>query len=287
MSMGQVLDMRRTEPHVEPLTGLTPWEVCQRLADQKHLLFLDSAQRSELGRYSYVSADPPHVITSQRGWISVNGRFEAIADPLMALADRLADFTCEPIDELPPFQGGAAGVFGYELCHHIEVLPRPQHDDFGMPDLAVGIYDWVIAFDHMTEQAWLISTGYPENDPRQRDDRARQRADEVKRWLDRRAPIVSRCSVDPIAIETPQFPADGHPGLTSNFAKQQYLDTIARAIEYIHAGDCFQVNIAQRLMTPARLAPLDLYARLRELSQRHGDRFTPDTGWHELIKQEG
>jgi para-aminobenzoate synthetase component 1 len=63
-------------------------------------------------------------------------------------------------------------------------------------------------------------------------------------------------------IETPQFAAE-HAALTSNFTRARYLATIGRAIEYIHAGDCFQVNIAQRLMTPARVPPLDLYGKLR------------------------
>jgi para-aminobenzoate synthetase component 1 len=134
------------------------------------------------------------------------------------LAERLASFVMEPVKELPPFQGGAAGLFSYDLCHHIERLPRPQHDDFAIPDLAVGIYDWVIAFDHQAGHSWLLSSGYPETDPHRRWQRAKQRAD---------------------------------------------LETIARAIEYVHAGDCFQVNIAQRLLTRAQFAPLELYGKLR------------------------
>jgi para-aminobenzoate synthetase component 1 len=55
----------------------------------------------------------------------------------------------------------------------------------------------------------------------------------------------------------------GLPGLTSNFNRDGYLETIRRAVEYVHAGDCFQVNVAQRLLYPANLAPLELYGRLR------------------------
>jgi para-aminobenzoate synthetase component I len=64
-------------------------------------------------------------------------------------------------------------------------------------------------------------------------------------------------------IETPQFPVDAHPKLTSNRDRATYLRMIERAIEYIRAGDCFQVNIAQRLQMPATIAPLDLYEKLR------------------------
>src|SRR5262245_22584137 len=135
--MSSVVAMPRTEPHVEPLRGLTAWEVCQRLADCKHLLFLDSApphpqalspggaRGEKLGRYSFVCAEPACWLTSHQGWVSENGKFIGVADPLLVLADRLASFASAPIDGLPPFQGGAAGLFSYDLCHHFEVLPRP------------------------------------------------------------------------------------------------------------------------------------------------------------------
>ena len=287
--MSSVIDSPRTEPSVEELTGLTPWEVCQRLADQKYLLFLDSAQApsppaplpeeegGSLGRYSFVAADPVGVLKSHRGWISENGRFAGVADPLTVLADRLTSFPCESIAELPPFQGGAAGLLSYDLCHHFEVLPRPIYNDFSTPDFALGIYDWVVAFDHGAERAWLLSSGYPEPDPRRRRQRARQRGEQVKRWLDRGPVAYAHPAAntrrlagdDPICIETPQFPVDALPGFTSNFDRVNYLRTVARAIEYIHAGDCFQVNIAQRLLTPAAsrwLTPtgsLGLYEKLR------------------------
>src|SRR5262249_31144627 len=53
-------------------------------------------------------------------------------------------------------------------------------------------------------------------------------------------------------------------GLTSNLDRAEYLAAVRRAIEYVHAGDCFQVNLAQRLLYPADVAPLELYERLRQ-----------------------
>lgn len=263
--MSSVVAVERAVPHVEPLAGLTAWEACRRLADQRRLLFLDSAtQGGELARYSFVTADPATWLTSHHGWISENGRFAGVADPIHLLRNRLAEFPLEPIEGLPPFQGGVAGLFSYDLCHHVEVLPQPIYNDFGIPDLAVGIYDWVLAFDHATDDAWLISTGYPEADPRRREIRARQRADEIERLLTRTtAPLPARIDDAGLNVETPQFPIDGLPGITSNFDRDRYFETIRRAIEYVYAGDCFQVNIAQRLLTQASLTSLDLYERLR------------------------
>src|SRR5262245_20325385 len=158
--------------------GLQPWDVFERLTGLRHALFLDSAlPHPALGRYSFLTADP-------FDWLLARGRRVAVsgepaprepADPFAVLAERLARFRAEPLPGLPPFQGGAAGLFGYDLCHHLERLPRPRHDDFAVPDLAVGLYDWVVAFDHAAGRAWLISTGLPEVEPRRPRRRAAQR----------------------------------------------------------------------------------------------------------------
>ncbi len=251
-------------PYVVPITGLTAWEVCRRLCDLPRLLFLDSAQTSSLGRYSFVTADPAEYLTSHGGWIAEDGKVTMHADPLTVLSRRLADFAVEALPDLPPFQGGVAGLFAYELGHHFENLPRTELNDFGTPDLAIGIYDWVIAFDHHAKSSWLISTGYPETVPDARLARARTRAEAVQRRLDRPAPTFPANAMTPGQLQSPSFPVPHLPGITSNFDESSYLRTIARAIEYTHAGDCFQVNIAQRLLAPGPERPLDLYARLRE-----------------------
>jgi para-aminobenzoate synthetase component I len=247
-----------TVPHVVEVTGLRPWEACQRLADLPGLLFLDSALAGPLGRYSFVAADPFTWITAAGDAVIENDRPRR-ADPFGVLAGWLAKYRIPPVADLPPFQGGAAGLFGYGLCHRIEKLPRPRHDDFHVPDLAVGLYDWVIGFDHARERAWLTSTGLPDGTAA----RAEQRLSEVQRRLDRLTPRRTFLPHQPAPIRAPHWPVPGLEGVASNFRREDYLATIRRAIEYVHAGDCFQVNIAQRLLAPARLAPLELYGRLR------------------------
>src|SRR5439155_21776339 len=74
----------------------------------------------------------------------------------------VASHAAEPVAELPPFQGGAAGYVGYDWGMMLERVPRPRYDDLAVPDLLLGLYDWVIAWDHPAGRAWVISTGMPE-----------------------------------------------------------------------------------------------------------------------------
>jgi para-aminobenzoate synthetase component 1 len=242
-----------------------PWQMAQRLAGLPRLLFLDSAlAHPSLGRYSFITADPFDWLRARgrRIWSAESSQVLHTGDPFTALADRLASFRTPTLPGLPPFQGGAAGLFGYDLCHHLERLPRPRCDEFQVPDLAVGLYDWVLAFDHAVGRAWLIATGFPETEPQRRRQRAARRLLEVKRWL--RETLSPGTRHEPTPVEPAcRWPVPGFPGLESNFSRETYLEAIHQAVEYVHAGDCFQVNIAQRLLYPARLSPLELYGRLR------------------------
>ncbi len=237
-------DVRR--PLVEELRPAPdPWAVAQRLADRPHLLFLDSAQEHPtLGRYSYITADPLLWLTARGDDVRLNGR-PIDTDPLLLLEEWLDRYRTETLSSLPPFQGGIAGLFGYDLCHRFERLPRPRFDEFRVPDLAVGLYDWVIAFDHVQKRAWQISWDRLLTCPTRR---------QVKNLSheERQPPRLS-----------PQYPHSAAPDLWSNFDRPGYLRAVRRAIDYIEAGDCFQVNLAQRLLAPARSHPLHLYGRLR------------------------
>ena len=258
-------------PLAEEITRApAPREAVSRLAHLPHLLFLDSAlAHPTLGRYSFVSADPFQWIVSRgrRVVASPGGRQEA-ADPFTVLAEQLGRFRTEPGAGLPPFQGGAAGFFGYDLCHHLERLPRPRFDEFEVPDLAVGLYDWALGFDRETGRTWITSTGFPETEPRRRRRRAERRLVEVKKHLGtaprpRQLPPSPSSTFRPVTL-SPQSPVPGLPGLLSNFDRKTYLAAVRRAIDYIGAGDCFQVNLAQRLLHPAPRSALELYERLRE-----------------------
>lgn len=154
-----------------------PWETAQRLAHLPHLLFLDSADRRlGCGRFSFLSADPSHFISKRID--------PAVPVDLFAeLGHQLVEFPLVTDPDLPPFQGGLAGLFGYGLGRCVERIPPSRFDDFAMPDLAVGFYDWVLAFDHAVDRCWLISTGFPERDEAKREERARRRCQQVQTML--------------------------------------------------------------------------------------------------------
>ncbi len=255
------------------------------------LVVFDSAKTSpQLGRYSYLSADPFRQFELTKATLGV--------DPFKAIRKALADFQVEPVPMLPPFQGGAAGVLSYELGRCFEKLPQVPHDELEIPHLAVGLYDWVLAWDHVEGKCWLISQGFPETASRQRERRAQERAARVlavieqcqlrrgARFLRARDPSGSPLSETVPRDESrfhrdghvrnvpheevhdeltvPSFAAPGLAGLLSNFSRTNYLTAVERVIEYIRAGDIFQANLTQRLMYPSEESPLDLYLRLRQ-----------------------
>lgn len=246
--------------HEEIVPAPEPWQACLRLAGQcQRLAFLESAQTDPLhGRYSYVAADPSHTLSARGDSVWLDGRPQAPrTDPLALLETLLAEQATPRDPELPPFQGGAIGYLGYDLCHRLERLPRPRWDEFAEPDLAIGIYDWVYAYDHLARRGWLIVRRG-----------GRNRLRDLRRILESPAapalPILANSAAPPRLA--PQWPLPGWPGILSNFEPQAYRQAVARAIEYVHAGDCFQVNIAQRLACPFAGSPLDLYAQLRALN---------------------
>jgi para-aminobenzoate synthetase component 1 len=259
-------DFNPTLPLVEELrTAWQPWEVCRRFTHLPYLLFLDSASpHPSLGRYSFVMADPFMSLRARGDHVWIDGAGPLRANPWSVLAARHRHFHTETIVELPPFQGGVAGLFGYGLCHHLERLPRPKFDEFHLPDLVVGFYDWVIGFDHVQKRAWLISTGLPEPDTSRRQ-RAEERLQAVHKCLRATPPVVtSRSTARPTVPLAVAHPVPGFRGLSSNFDRPDYLTAVQRAIDYVHAGDCFQVNLSQRLISPDTRPPLELYRRLRE-----------------------
>jgi para-aminobenzoate synthetase component 1 len=234
-----------------------PAAACARFLDLPFPLLLESAQRSDaLGRYSYLTADPWQVLRQK-------GKGD---DPFTTLRDALSRYGLASQPDLPPFQAGAAGYLGYDLCHFLERLPAPRYDDLALPDLCLGLYDWTLAWDHVTARCWLFSSGLPETGAG-RAERAAARAEAVRQRL-AAAPVerstLPRVPPGPPLAGPPTHPVPGLPGIRSTFSREEFLRAVERTREYILAGDIFQANLSQRLVTPVAEHPFDLYLRLRE-----------------------
>ncbi|NOY30051.1 MAG: anthranilate synthase component I family protein [Planctomycetes bacterium] len=248
-------------PLAEPLQeDWTAVEVFSRLASRPYPVFFDSASGDgNHGRFSFVAVDPFQ-------WFSVpvDG-----SDALAQLETSWKPYRTSTRPDLPPFQGGAAGLFGYELARSLEKLPAAAIDDLPLPALAIGLYDVVFAFDHEKKQAWIISQGFPETDPQARRARAQDRLNQAKQWLTNPpAPLACVFAAhNSTAIAQAEIAEQfdiGIPNVTSNLSPDAYRSMIEQAVAYIHAGDVFQVNLAQRLLCPARSSSIELYLRLRE-----------------------
>jgi para-aminobenzoate synthetase component 1 len=266
-------------PLVEPL-GPTPnpADVCALFVDLPYVLFLDSAAAQHPdAHYSFLAADPVRVVRSKGANTEIQsapGEWTPVAgDALSVARAMLPSEPTEPVPGLPPFQGGIAGYIGYDWGAVLERLPRPRYDDLSIPDVVLGLYDWIIAWDHRIGTAWLISTGLPETGEAQKR-HARARMEQVRERLGGRQ--VSRKAGKRVSrpepssgASAPSYPVEGVEGaekigLRSTFTHRGYLDAVARVREYILAGDIFQANLSQRFQSRWAEPPFDLYRKLRQ-----------------------
>jgi para-aminobenzoate synthetase component 1 len=168
----------------------------------------------------------------------------SVDDPFQLLREMLGEQT-QSVEDVP-FVGGAIGYLGYDLAHCLERLPSIAVDDIGMPEMAVGIYDWAVVVDHQLQQSWLVGQG--------RDPATEQRWDE----------LVELFSNLPEDKARHPFRLNGE--IESNLTKQQYAAAFSRIKEYIHNGDCYQVNLAQRFSATATGDPWLAYRALRQIN---------------------
>ncbi len=268
----------------ELLSPPDPADAAERFRDLPALLLLDSGAARDpdhLGRYSFLTADPVAQVRSKGArterrmggdpWGAVPG------DALAAMEALLEPWATDPVPGLPPFQGGAAGYVGYDWGSVLERLPRARYDDLAIPDIMLGLYDWVVAWDHRERRAWVVVAG------RRPDEQADRRAEERLRFvLERlegeprapgmiRRPDRLRPSGSPSGTACPSYPVLGvehaeQIGLRSTFTHRGYLSAVTRVKEYILAGDIFQANLSQRFEAPLREPPWTLYRRLRMIN---------------------
>lgn len=225
----------------------------EAVADRPWAVFLDSGlHHPGQARYDIIAAEPYVRLVTRGGLTEVHadGTELSRADPFDLLRRHLAvDAVC-PAGGFPsgragglPFSGGAIGYFGYDLARRIEHLPARARDAERIPDMAVGIYDWAVVVDHSERRAWLAGQG--------RDPDTDCKWSSLLRLFTDTPPERQRA---PFQVTSP---------VTSNLTPQHYGRAFDRVLDYIRAGDCYQVNLAQRFSAQAQGDPWLAYQRLR------------------------
>jgi para-aminobenzoate synthetase component 1 len=260
----------------EVSTSLTAPQVFGLIKDKPYSFFLDSGMDPQrLGRYSFLGSEPFLAVSSRGSEVTlIRGQEHEVrhANPFDTIGKLSEVYKLDHCPAPVPFLGGAVGYLSYDLCHFVERLPSTAIDDLKLPESCFAFYDTIVAFDHLKKKVYLVATGFPESEERQRLKRARMRLEEIKDWL---------CSTDSvIASEAKQsrdrdcFVAtaprndrrDKEIRLKSNFTPEEYKRAVNRVREYIAAGDVFQVNLSQRFEADLKISPFELYKRLRTVN---------------------
>ena len=214
----------------------TPVSAYAKLRRLGGAFLLESAEGGErMGRYSFIGVAPRETIVSRD------------ADPLLALRAAMSRYRRVGGAGLPRFSGGAVGFVGYEAARHFEHLPLATNDPLEVPDGVFGIYDTVVAFDHLRHTMLVIAHA----------------ADGDRAGAERRIAEVDALLDGPLVLPAPERVTRT---LRSNLTPAGFEGLVQRARELIAEGDCIQIVLAQRFdITPAP-EPLALYRALRHVN---------------------
>jgi len=207
--------------------------------------WLDSAG---CGRYDIMVAAPVATLLTRGDTTEIHDASGVRSDSRDPF-DLLHELLGEPVAALPdvPFAGGALGYWGYDLARRYHPLPARARDDERLPEMAVGIYDWAIILDHQERDARLVS-------------RLRHAGTEqaLAQLLPRlQQPVSTRRDTEPFRVSG---------AVVSNFTSASYRQAFAAVQQYLHAGDCYQVNLARRFAASAHGDAFPAYLELRRIA---------------------
>ncbi len=215
------------------------------LADLPWAVLLDSGRPGAAGgRFDILAAAPRATLVTRGGSTEIrssDGVRRSRQDPFVLLQDALGPR--RPVSAEVPFWGGALGYFGYDLGRRFERLPQIARDAEGLPEMAVGLYDWALVTDHARQRTYFVGD--------ERRPAVRARGAELRERLRRAG-----------ASRVPAFRVTGP--VRSNMDAQAYARAFARIKHYLRAGDCYQVNLAQRFAAPAQGDAWAAYLMLRD-----------------------
>jgi len=228
----------------------TPVSAFLKLRGNGPAFLLESAEQGQrVGRWSFIGYRPRRVIR----WRLADG-----GDPYAIAAAAVAEHRQAPVPDLPPFAGGAVGMFSFDCVRAVEPLGPPNPDPVGLPDLALMLSDVLVAFDHLKHTVTILANAYVDEAPSVEAayERALAAIREVRARLAGPLPRVPHAA--PGTREEPEF--------ASNMPREAFEAMVARIVEYVHAGDAFQVVPSQRWSAPVPVEPLSVYRGLRAVN---------------------
>lgn len=264
----------------EVQTAHTPESFVDYLRGEVNVILLrTSSFDSPSARYSFVTANPFLVFQSfgsrcevtepaRRNTRLLFGNPWHLLDSLMSRYELLEEL------DLPFPLGGCFGYWGYDLKNFVEPkLSRRATNDLELPDCHVGFHDSLVVFDHELNKTWIVSTGLAADDSR-----TQRRAEEQLQVWHKRLSTQPSESPGPIFGLRPgsaNNPGSGQnfslsprrrASVKSNIPRADFLSAVARAQEYIRAGDIYQVNLSHRLTAPCEASGWDLFQQLTAVS---------------------
>jgi anthranilate synthase component 1 len=242
---------------------LTPVSAFHRIdAGSSACLFESVIGGEKVGRYSFLAADPFLEIEAtgnQMRVVSSKGTEEFAADdPLEELRRRVSGIRVATLPDLPPFISGAVGYTGYDVVRYSEHLPNAPHDDRHLPDLAFAFYDHMVVFDHVQKTNVVVAMArmdLPGGNAASAYADAQRRVDQLVAQLQ-----AAGSALRPADIDFRQLPKLDY---RSNFSRADFEAAVDKCVEYIRAGDIFQVVISQRLEMTIHSQPFEIYRTLR------------------------
>lgn len=236
----------------------TPVSAFLKLRGNGPSFLLESAEQGQrFGRWSFIGVHPRAQIVLKDGKLTIGGERREFEDPYRAVSDELGQYRAAPVEgrELPPFIGGAVGLFGYDLVRYVEPLGEPNPDVIGLPDMALTISDVLVAFDHLKHEVTVIANVFvePDGDVGAAYESAVDAIADVRERLARAVPRQAH---------TPSQPGE----FKSNLGEHGYAEAVERIKEYVRAGDVLQVVPSQRWSGPSPVEAFSIYRGLRAVN---------------------
>ncbi len=228
-----------------------------RIVHKPWAVFLDSGQMldstghpgSQYGRYDIMVADPFMTFVTREAQTEIMQRGQTTVsaqDPFELIKQAIKPFVAASSDL--PFTGGVVGYWGYDLARCLEKLPDIASDTDQLPAMQVGVYDWAVVVDHRNQSAYLVSNGF--------DATTHERWDALCALFDQ--------PFEDCAPDSESFAVTS--AVQANMDKAAYARAFTVIQHYIHEGDCYQVNLAQRFSAKAEGNGWQAYRKLRKIS---------------------